>query len=95
MIEPMVTCQPDADGGWRCGVTLGDDAEASSHDVRVDAATLDDLAPGASPEELVRTSFEFLLEREPRESIMRQFELPIIGRYFADFRDEVRRRLAT
>jgi hypothetical protein len=34
--------------------------------------TADDLtryAPGASPEDLVRTSFEFLLEREPKEAI--------------------------
>ena len=38
--------------------------------------------PGATPEELVRVSFEFLLEREPRESIMRRFELAIIGRFF-------------
>jgi hypothetical protein len=95
MIEPLVACEPDADGGWRCSVTLGDDAGATRHEVRVDAATLDDLAPGAPPDELVRASFEFLLEREPRESIMRQFELPIIGRFFADYPDEVRRRLAT
>jgi hypothetical protein len=46
------------------------------------------------PEELVRLSFEFLLEREPRESIMRSFELPIIGRFFGDYRDEMERRLA-
>ena len=31
---------------------------------------------------------------EPREAIMRSFELPIIGRFFGDYRDEMLRRLA-
>jgi hypothetical protein len=90
--EPVVACDP-IEGGWRCTVTVGNDPGATSHDVEVDRATLDDLAPGRSPEELVRASFVFLLEREPRESVMRAFELPIIGRYFADYVDEIRRRL--
>ena len=90
--EPMVSCQPH-EGGWRCTVRLGADPEATEHSVEVDRATLDDLAPGASPEDLVRASFEFLLEREPRESIMRSFDLPIIGRFFADYPDEIHRRL--
>ena len=90
--DPAIACEP-TEAGWNCTVTIGDDAGATAHDVSVDRETLDDLAPGATPEELVRFSFEFLLEREPRESIMRSFELPIIGRFFGDYRDEVRRRL--
>ena len=87
-----VTC--DATGpGWRCSVVVGDDPAATDHVVEVDRETLDDLAPGATPEELVRESFVFLLEREPRESIMRAFELPIIARFFGEYRDEISRRL--
>ena len=87
-----VSCDP-IDGGWRCSVLVGDDPEATEHTVEVDRPTLDDLAPGATPEELVRESFAYLLEREPRESIMRAFELPIIGRFFGDYPDEISRRL--
>jgi hypothetical protein len=94
MTEPIVACLP-TESGWHCTVTLGDDADATTHEVTVDREVLEDLAPGATPEELVRVSFEFLLEREPRESIMRQFELPIIGRFFGDYRDEMLRRLAS
>ncbi|HEY6609017.1 MAG TPA: hypothetical protein VI277_07475, partial [Candidatus Limnocylindria bacterium] len=67
---PHVACEPREDG-WRCTVTVGEDAGATVHDVAVDRTTLEDLAPQASVEELVHTSFEFLLGREPRESIMR------------------------
>jgi hypothetical protein len=93
MIEPTVSCRP-TEGGWHCTVTLGDDAGATTHEVTVDRDVLEDLAPDATPEELVRVSFEFLLGREPREAIMRRFELPIIGRFFGDYRDEMLRRLA-
>ena len=37
------------------------------------------------PVDLVRRSFAFLLEREPKESILRSFDLPVIGRYFPDY----------
>ncbi len=94
MIEPIVECRATQDG-WHCTVTLGDDPGATTHEVQVDREVLDDLAPGAPPEELVRASFAFLLEREPRESIMRQIDLPIIGRVFGDYRDEIGRRLAS
>lgn len=90
--EPLVRCEP-SDIGWHCRVTVGDDPGATTHEVIVDRETLEDMAPGVTPEELVRVSFEFLLEREPRESIMRSFELPIIGRFFGDYRDEIGRRL--
>jgi hypothetical protein len=43
--------------------------------------------------QLVRESFVFLLEREPKESIMRSFELSVIERYFPEYPDEIRSRL--
>jgi hypothetical protein len=80
-----VRCQPQGDG-YRCLVTVGDDPGATEHDVAVSAASLASLAPGAQePEELVCESFRFLLEHEPRASILSQFELPIIARYFPDY----------
>ena len=88
---PSVRCSPTEDG-WHCLVSLAEDGD--DHEVTVDRATLADLAPGATPEALVDASFRFLLEREPPDSILRRFELPIIGRYFADYPDEIRRRMA-
>ena len=38
-----------------------------------------------TPEVLVKKSFEFLLERESNTSILRSFELPVIGRYFPEY----------
>ena len=47
----------------------------------------------ATPEELVQRSFEFLLEREPKESILARFDLPVIARYFPEYESELARRL--
>jgi hypothetical protein len=41
----------------------------------------------------VEESFAFLLEREPKESIMREFDLTVIARYFPDFEQEIGHRL--
>ena len=91
--QPLaVSCDPVGDG-WRCIVRVGVDPQATEHEVLVDRDVLDRLAGGAQPDDLVRESFRFLLEREPRDSIMRSFELPIIGRFFTEYEDEIQRRM--
>jgi hypothetical protein len=83
-----------ADAGWKCTVRIVDEQSATEHTVNVSGGDLERLDPGASdPTELVRRSFEFLLEREPKESILRSFDLPVIGRYFPDFERSIRPRL--
>jgi len=42
-------------------------------------------------EELIRKSFEFLLDRESKESILSRFDLPLIGRYFPEYEREMKR----
>lgn len=81
----------EAAGGWTCLVRLTDADGSGDHEVRVTEADLARLAPGARrPEDLVRRSFAFLLEREPRTSILRSFDLPVIGRYFPDYEAAIR-----
>ena len=75
--------------GWDCMVTVRNGSE-THHRVRVTRADLARLAPGASdPVDLVEASFAFLLEREPKESILLEFDLTVIGRYFPDFEREI------
>ena len=62
------------------------EAKTSQHTVTVEQAYYERLTGGkVSPEELVRKSFEFLLERESNSSILRSFSLPVIGRYFPEY----------
>ena len=58
----------------------------TSHTVTLSDSYYQKLTGGKiTPEELIRKSFEFLLEREPNTSILRSFELPVIGRYFPEY----------
>ena len=38
-----------------------------------------------TPDVLVEKSFRFLLDRESNTSILRSFDLPVIGRYFPEY----------
>lgn len=90
MAEVSVRCDPAADG-WTCLVRVSERGSATEHRVGVRPADLARLAPGATdPSDLVRRSFEFLLAREPKESILRSFELPVIGRYFPAYERSIR-----
>ncbi|MEX1156040.1 MAG: hypothetical protein WED12_02645 [Chloroflexota bacterium] len=74
-----------------CSVVVGVDSGATHHEVTVSRDLLAELRPGAgAPDGLVRDSFTLLLEREPRESILRSFDLPLIGRYFAEWEAKIR-----
>jgi hypothetical protein len=81
-----------APGQFRVRVAEG--ASLSSHRVTLHAEDYHRLGGGkVSPEELVNLSFQFLLEREPKESILAQFDLSVIKRYFPEYETEIKRRL--
>lgn len=91
-MTPEVTCARAAEG-WSCQVSITEGVRVvSTHFVSVGAADLARLDPGAaSPENLVRRSFAFLLEREPAELILRSFDLTVIGRFFPEYEAKIRR----
>jgi len=43
-------------------------------------------------EELVKKSFEFLLEREPKEAILKEFNVEEIGNYFPEYKNEIKHK---
>jgi hypothetical protein len=72
-------------------VTIADQT-TTNHRVTVDPAYHEKLTDGhISTEKLVEKSFEFLLQRESNTSILRAFELPIIGRYFPEYETTIQK----
>jgi hypothetical protein len=79
----------------RFDVQLTEGSAATNHRVTVPKSMLEDPQLGAvDPEVIVRQSMEFLLEREPPTSILSEFSLDVIPRYFGDYHAELRRRLS-
>ena len=62
----------------------------TEHNVELDDEYYQKLTNGKiAKEELVKKSFQFLLVREPKESILSSFNLKLIKNYFPEYEKEV------
>ena len=84
----------DHSDSYELQVTVKERGRATQHRVTLRKADHERLAGNkASPEALVIESFRFLLEREPKESILGSFDLTVISRYFPEYEREIVKRL--
>ena len=91
----MTTTRVTAMAPGEYGVEVEEGSEVTGHKVRLSRSFLDELLLSGVDEELiVRETFDFLLEREPATSILPEFSLVDVSRYFPDFPEELQRRLA-
>ena len=89
-----VRCAPSPTG-WRCTVSIEDGRGSSDHDVTVATDDATELAAAANQSDVERLIYEtiaFLLEREPKESILRRFDLGVVSRYFPEYETVMARR---
>ncbi len=86
-----VTIQVSRQAGGTYQVTVSEGGGSSRHTVGLEEGYYRKLTGGSiTPEELIRRSFRFLLEREPKESILSRFDLPVIQRYFPEYERSIR-----
>ena len=65
------------------------------HDVTIAQETCERLTAGKhTPERCLEAAFRFLLDREPKESILSRFDVTVISRYFPEFERELPRYLS-
>lgn len=79
------------DTRFRVVVTEGE--TETVHEVTLAEKDRNHYGGDVQAEHLIQASFKFLLEREPKESILRTFSIPIIERYFPEYPAVIRRRL--
>ena len=64
------------------------------HAVTMSRATYEQLTAGAhAPERCIEAAFRFLLDREPKESILGRFDVTLISRDFPEFERDLPRYL--
>jgi len=88
-----VRAEPEGDA-WSCAVEVREGGTTTHHTVSVSQADLARWGRGdraEDVEDLVRRSFDFLLEREPATSILRRFDLAVIQRYFPEYDSRFKR----
>jgi hypothetical protein len=60
------------------------------HQVTMSRGMLERLTAGKhTPERCLEAAFRFLLDREPKEAILRRFDVTAIVRYFPEFEREI------
>ena len=65
------------------------------HDVTMSQQTYERLTAGKhTPARCLEAAFRFLLDREPKESILSRFDVTVISRYFPEFERELPRYLS-
>lgn len=95
-MEPIqITSEQNNGRNWTVQVQIGEQSDtANNYTVRVDEEIYERLTGGlSSPGQLVEETFKFLLEREPKDSIMSNFDLDIVSQYFPDYESEIVARL--
>jgi hypothetical protein len=91
MTDIVIT--PLEPGRFRAELTGGH--LTTSHRVVVPDGLLNELGvPGVDSERVVLETMRFLLEREPATSILPEFSLEDVPRYFPDFFEKLRLRLS-
>jgi hypothetical protein len=72
-------------------VTVKEGKSATQHHVTMSASTYQKLTGGkVSAAHCIEAAFKFLLEREPKESILSSFDVTVISTYFPSFEQEAR-----
>lgn len=84
--EPIGVTVRDSGDGHIADVTVKG-RQTTTHRVRVSPAERERYG-GGDVAKLVKRSFEFLLAREPNTSILREFDLSAIERYFPEYLTE-------
>jgi hypothetical protein len=89
MSEPSISVTSDPSGGGLVFDVIVRDARGESrHRVTIQADEARRWAKfGAEPSDCVEAAMRFLIDREPKESILSAFDMRVVRRYFPEFDD--------
>lgn len=92
MVRINIKSKEKTIAGWRIIVVLEEENEPDlEFNVEVDEDHYNDLTSlSIAPEDLVKRSFQYLLNREGKHEIMKSFNLRDISKFFPEYDDMVR-----
>jgi len=98
MVRVIVsTLSPLNDNRWSYLVEVTESDGSGSqtrHKVSMDKEYYEKISTGViGPEDFVKKSLEFLLKREDKNSILKEFNINQIGEYFPEYETEIKRTI--
>jgi hypothetical protein len=86
MNDIAISVTPAAAAALTFDVVVRDARGESRHRVTIEADEVERWAKlGAEPSDCVKAAMRFLVDREPKESILSAFDIRVIRRYFPQF----------
>lgn len=79
--------------GWHFKVTVSDEKGPAFYDVTMDKDFVTRIGSNIDPEKIIKKTFEFLLEKEPKEKILTEFDVAVVSHYFPDYIPELEKKL--
>ncbi len=90
MANIVVQAAQSNDEIFKFKVDVIEEDSQTTHKVELNRDEYQNLTDGKiTPQEFIQCSFEFLLERESKESILSSFNISIISRYFPEYGSEI------
>ena len=81
--------QSNSDDPMLFNVTVQEAGSETHHQVTMSKETYGNLTGGkVNPGKCIEAAFEYLLERESKESILSSFDVTVISKYFPSFSSE-------
>ena len=91
----MIQVQRTGEDPLEFEVVVREGQGETRHRVTMARETCERLTAGKhTPERCLEAAFRFLLDREPKESILGRFDATVISRYFSEFEQELPRYLS-
>jgi len=80
----------DSDEEYVYDVEINEGGSATEHRVTLSVEDYEAITDTEiEPEELIQKTFEFMLDREPKESILGEFSISEVEYYFPEYREEI------
>lgn len=91
----MINVERLSDDPLTFRVSVREGGGETCHRVTISEGTVAQLGQGRfTPEQCIEASFRFVVDREPKESILREFDVAVIARYFPEYEAELPRYLS-
>lgn len=94
----VIAVSPLGKSSWKYDVEIFENdgsGSKTSHQVTLDKEYYMDMTEGGRivPEEFVKKSFQFLLDRESKDTILRHFDIAQINDFFPEYEKEIKKAL--
>ena len=73
---------------WRFNIIIEDEKGKTQHSVSMSKDFYKSLDLDIEPWKIINETFRFLLVKEPKESILKEFDITIVSYYFPEFKEE-------